>query len=167
MYLPKYNAQLYIPRGSIPEGRRERVYIYVDPTASFHGDVNPPQVALSSVIQCGPPGLKFERSTVLSFSHQASKDNINWTLRAQVCENYGTAKKTWQTLKDDVAFFTSEEVEILVDHFCGHEVVGDPPGDIDIRNVGLFGGTFGQGDSNHPFRIHIWKNDPEATKVGL
>ncbi|XP_022098479.1 uncharacterized protein LOC110983490 isoform X2 [Acanthaster planci] len=108
--LNSHKVQLYIPRGALPSDRKEQVYIYVDPSEQLE-DGND---SLSPVVRCGPPGLKFTESVVLSFPHSADSSA---DLSALICEGTKGCPSDWQPLEDVLISFNENKAILLVDHF--------------------------------------------------
>ncbi|XP_038064815.1 uncharacterized protein LOC119735181 [Patiria miniata] len=162
--LGKYNVHLYIPRGALPKKSLQQVYIYVNPNAPPVDGIDPSNCVLSPMIQCGPTGLEFLDSVVLSFPHFA-KEGSGWELRAQLCNGEEGSLKTWKTLDagvDGVVVSTKgKTVVLLMKHFTGAALVGKPSAtSTKIMQAGVFGSPFDQSEDLYSFRFHLWNNEP-------
>ncbi|XP_038064806.1 uncharacterized protein LOC119735172 [Patiria miniata] len=169
--LGKYNVHMYIPRGALPKKSLQQVYIYVNPNAPPVDGIHPPQVALSPVIQCGPPGLKFLDSVVLQFPHHAS-ENSSWMLYTKICSDEDAAYKAWHPLdgeEDGIVVSTeNKKVVLLMKHFTGAALVGEPSSTSSkMVHVGAFGGSCTESDTSYAVRIHAWDDDPVAKQKVL
>ncbi|XP_038064816.1 uncharacterized protein LOC119735182 [Patiria miniata] len=116
------------------------------------------------MIQCGPTGLKFLASVVLSFPHFA-KEGSGWELRAQLCNDEEGSLKTWNNLhaNDDGVLVSTKDktVVLLMKHFTGAALVGQPSAtSTKIMMAGVFGTPFDQSKDLYSFRFHLWNNEP-------
>ncbi|XP_038045859.1 netrin receptor UNC5C-like [Patiria miniata] len=156
--LDEYGVHLTIPRGAIALGPPQQVYIYVDPTAPQKGAVESTVVSLSPTVKCGPEGLRFKESVVLSFPHHA-------VLVGQTYDNLGVRMRH-DDLQDrqredgNPALVTEKEVFVLADHFTNFDLVGTPTHGSSIRmKVAAFGGVLGVRCRQYAFRVHVWNDD--------
>ncbi|XP_071806113.1 uncharacterized protein [Asterias amurensis] len=155
--LKKYDVHLYIPHGAIPEGPPKLVYIYVNPDEIVAEKVNSEEKQLSPEVQCGPPGLTFKDSVVLSFPHHA--DSSGWKFTAKMCPASSAA---WQALDSSIdgqlVSAQGGRAIFLVDHFTGFALFGTSSGSNGICvRVGAFGGIFDL--RSYTFRVYMWKDD--------
>ncbi|XP_038066170.1 tight junction protein ZO-1-like [Patiria miniata] len=165
--LEKYRVHMYIPRGALAKDSPQLVYIFVDPSAPPVDGVNPPYVALSPMIQCGPTGLKFLDSVVVSFPHHA---NNEWELSTRMCHSDETTPTIWQALdaeKDGTMVLSRDnKVVLLLKHFTRF-VAGGVACEESAKpmKTGAFGSFYDPSDARYAVRIHVWNNDPVAEKV--
>ncbi|XP_038064813.1 uncharacterized protein LOC119735180 [Patiria miniata] len=162
--LDKYNVHLYIPRGALPKDSLQQVYIYVNPNAPPVDGIDPSDCVLSPMIQCGPTGLEFLDSVVLSFPHFA-KEGSGWELRAQLCNDEEGSLKTWKTLAagvdGEVVSTKDKTVVLLMKHFTGAALVGQPSAtSTKIMKAGVFGSPFDPSDGRYSFRFRLWNVEP-------
>ncbi|XP_038045861.1 netrin receptor UNC5C-like [Patiria miniata] len=161
--LDEYGVHLTIPRGAIASGPPQQVYIYVDPTAPQKGAVESTVVSLSPTVKCGPEGLRFKESVVLSFPHHAvlggqPYDNLDVRMRHDDSQE--------RRLKDgNPALVTEKEVFVLADHFTNFDLVGAPtPGSSKRMKVAAFGGVLGMQSRQYAFRVHVWNDDTSVER---
>ncbi|XP_038062499.1 uncharacterized protein LOC119732990 [Patiria miniata] len=163
--LDEYGVHLTIPRGAIAPGSPQQVYIYVDPTAPPTDAVEPTEVALSPSVKCGPEGLTFKESVVLSFPHHSvltGQRYINLVVRMH---HDDSQEKQWED--DNPALVTEKEVFVLVDHFTNFTLVVTPiPGSSKRLKVGAFGGLLDKRRCQYAFRVHVW-NDEESVEQSV
>ena len=167
--LENYNVHLYIPRGGIPEGRLQQVYIYVNPNAPPVVGMDPPDVVLSPMIQCGPPGLKFLDSVVLSFPHHAQEES-KWELGVRMCSDDDNASQSWYPIdgKADGILVSSKGNRgiLLMNHFTGVAMVGQPSSSsCKMVRIGAYGALFDPSENWYSFRVHVWNDDEVAKQV--
>ena len=168
MSLDKYDVHLYIPRGAIPEGQLKQVYIYVDPDVPPVDLGDGEEDVLSPVIQCGPPGLTFLDSVVLSFPHHAN-DTSEWELSAQMCTD-DDASQTWKVLDSStggkLVSSKGDKAIVLVNHFSKFVLIGRLFGNSSKKvQVGAFGDIFKSTQGWHTIRIYIWNKDAVSKQV--
>ncbi|XP_022086032.1 uncharacterized protein LOC110976774 isoform X2 [Acanthaster planci] len=161
--LVKYKVHLYIPRGAIPAGSPQKVYIYVDPSAPPIEGLHQSNIALSPMIQCGPTGLTFLDTVVLSFPHHA-KAGLGSNLWALICHDDEAPSKEWQFLRLEdgiLVMIRDRKAVLLLKHFCGAALAGELPV-AKMMKVGAFGEPCDPQEECYPVRIHIWNDDPVA-----
>ena len=81
--IPDSDVTLTIPHLAIPKGKTEAVYIALMKQDGEFPTLNPRQALLSPVIICGPNGLKFNRTVILSMPHSALLDEGAWKLQGK------------------------------------------------------------------------------------
>ncbi|XP_071806655.1 uncharacterized protein [Asterias amurensis] len=155
--LEKYDVHLYIPHGAIPEGPPQLVYIYVNPDEVVADTVNSEEEQLSPKVQCGPPGLTFEDSVVLSFPHHA--ESSDWEFTAKMSSD---SSESWQALgsSTDGQLVSSkgDKAIFLVNHFSWFALFGRSSGKRRKRvRVGAFGDSLGP--ECYSLRVYVWKDD--------
>ncbi|XP_038062863.1 uncharacterized protein LOC119733351 isoform X2 [Patiria miniata] len=152
--LDEYGVHLTIPRGAIAPGSPQQVYIYVDPTV-----VGPKEVAFSPNVDCGPEGLRFEESVVLSFPHHADvRSTSSDPLKPQMCQdNY--LSDTWEEF-DGNAVITEDRVILLVNHFTRFNL----PGRRKRLVVVPYGDVFDPRQGKYQIRVYILNDDKKAKK---
>ncbi len=161
--LEKYDVHLYIPPGAIAEGPAKQVYIYVDPDGPVADTVNGKEEQLSPEIHCGPPGLEFEHSVVLSFPHHA--DSSDWKFTAKMSSASSAA---WQALisstDGQLVSAKGNKAIFRINHFSWFSLFGIPWGTSRKRvRIGAFGDTFGP--RCYAFRVYIWKDNKVSQQV--
>ncbi|XP_038062392.1 netrin receptor UNC5D-like [Patiria miniata] len=165
--LDEYGVHLTIPRGALAPGSPQQVYIYVDPTAPPPNDaVELTEVALSQCVKCGPKGLLFAESVVLSFPHHA-------VLIGQRCDKLVVRKRDedsqdgqWED--GNPALVTEKMVTVLIDRFLENVLVGKlTPGSGKRLKVGAFGCRLDPGCRQYAFRVHIWNDDKDIEEVRI
>ena len=161
--LEKYDVHLYIPHGAIPEGPPQLVYIYVNPDEVVADTVNSDEEQLSPEVQCGPPGLTFEDSVVLSFPHHAESSDWEFTAKTSPASS-----ESWQALDSStdgqLVSAQGDKAIFLVNHFTWFALFGRALGKSRKRvRVGAFGDIF---DSrSYAFRVYVWKDDKVSEQV--
>ncbi|XP_038064802.1 netrin receptor UNC5B-b-like [Patiria miniata] len=164
--LEKYKVHLYIPRDALAKGPPQMVYVFVDPSAPPVDGVNPPYVALSPMIQCGPTGREFLDSVVLSFPHHASNE---WDLSTRMCHSNEGTPKIWQALDAEtdgaMVLRRDNKMVLLLKHFNLFVADGIPcEASAKMMKTGAFGSLYDPSDARYAVRIHVWNNDPVAEK---
>ncbi|XP_071806545.1 LOW QUALITY PROTEIN: uncharacterized protein [Asterias amurensis] len=155
--LEKYDVHLYIPHGAIPEGPPQLVYIYVNPDEVVADTVNSEEEQLSPKVQCGPPGLTFEDSVVLSFPHHA--ESSDWEFTAKMSS---ASSESWQALDSStdgqLVSSKGDKAIFLVNHFSWFALFGRSSGKRRKRvRVGAFGDSLGP--ECYSLRVYVWKDD--------
>ncbi|XP_071804446.1 uncharacterized protein [Asterias amurensis] len=155
--LQEYDVHLYIPHGAIPEGPPQQVYIYVNPDAVVADTVNGEDEQLSPGVYCGPPGLTFKDSVVLSFPHHA--ESSDWEFTAKMSS---ASSESWQALDSStdgqLVSAQGDKAIFLVNHFTWFALFGRALGLSRKRvRVGAFGDIFDP--RSYAFRVYVWKDD--------
>ncbi|XP_071806317.1 uncharacterized protein [Asterias amurensis] len=155
--LEKYDVHLIIPHGAIPEGPPQLVYIYVNPDEVVADTVNSEEEQLSPAVQCGPPGLTFKKSVVLSFPHHA--ESSDWEFTAKMSS---ASSESWQALDSStdgqLVSAQGDKAIFLVKHFSLFTLFGRSLGKSRKRvRVGAFGDIFDP--KSYAFRVYVWKDD--------
>ncbi|XP_038062498.1 netrin receptor UNC5B-a-like [Patiria miniata] len=122
--LKEYGVHLTIPRGAVAPGSPQQVYIYVDPTAPPNDAVEPTEFALSQSVKCGPKGLRFEESVVLSFPYQADLKGHRYDKLVIRMRHGDSQERQWED--GNPALVTEKKAFVLVDHFCDFSLIGTP-----------------------------------------
>ncbi|XP_033641265.1 uncharacterized protein LOC117301407 isoform X2 [Asterias rubens] len=155
--LEKYDVHLYIPHGAIAEGPPQLVYIYVNPDEVVADTANSEEEQLSPAVQCGPPGLRFKHSVVLSFPHHA--ESSDWEFTAKMSS---ASSESWQALDSStdgqLVSAQGDKAIFLVKHFSLFTLFGRSLGNSRKRvRVGAFGDIFDP--KSYAFRVYVWKAD--------
>ncbi|XP_022109536.1 uncharacterized protein LOC110989456 isoform X2 [Acanthaster planci] len=112
-----YDVHLTIPPGAIRPDSNQEVYIHVDPREPPTRENDPTGITLSRSVHCGPPGVNFAKTVVLSFPHQADVTSINPDeLTAQMCQD-DDPREMWEEFDGDLSVVTKDRVILFVSHF--------------------------------------------------
>ncbi|XP_077992651.1 UNC5C-like protein [Glandiceps talaboti] len=125
--LENMDISLFIPPGALQE-KEEMVYLYLSCEEKDRHPVSPGTVSVSSVIQCGPSGLKFQERVVLSYQHCA--DDASGDVRVAVLSSDSDEEKdpVYKNLKDDetsMCIIQENKCIVYVSHFTGFTSVAE------------------------------------------
>ena len=81
--IPNSGVTLTVPHSAIPKGRTEAVYIALMKPDGAHPSLTDRQALLTPVVICGPNGLRFQRSVILSMPHTALLNKGAWNLQGE------------------------------------------------------------------------------------
>ncbi len=166
---------LFVPPGAIQAGDRTEVYIYVN---TDEGSLSHPRdsshVLVAPVVQCGPPGLQFHESVVLTFPHCAD-DETNWKLQPLTCQSDDSHKPKggWKgmTMDDSIFMVDNGRTVLLVNHFTFYTLGGEQKEDGSVvkkkMRVGAFGSTFNAGQESYRLRVRAWDATEASRDVCL
>ncbi|XP_022110369.1 uncharacterized protein LOC110989951 isoform X2 [Acanthaster planci] len=169
--LDNYGVHLTIPPGAIPPGPPQEVYIYVDPSALLTDGDDPTKIALSRRVKCGPTGLKFAESVVLSFPHQADVTSMDPKgFSARMCQD-DDSSKTWEEFDENLVVVTKDRVILFVNHFTWYALeflmklmsLGSSSKRL---LVAAYGDNFVRNGRTYQFRVWVL-NDDEAVKKNV
>ncbi|XP_072026038.1 uncharacterized protein [Amphiura filiformis] len=163
------NVSLFVPPGAIQAGERTEVYIYIKTDGSTPSPKDSSTVLVAPVVQCGPPGLQFHESVVLTFPHCA-EDETNWKFQPLTCQSddQHKAKGEWKGMTTDDAIFMVDNgrTVLLVNHFTFYTLGGEQKEDGSVAKkkmrVGAFGSSFSAGQDSYRLRVRAW-DDTKAS----
>ena len=166
------NVSLFVPPGAIETGKKTEVYIFVDTDKSPFPCPDKSKTVVAPVVQCGPPGLKFQESVVLTFPHCADEE-INWKFQPLTCQSDDNhqAKGKWKnmTMDDAICIVEKGRTVLLVNHFTLYTLVGEQKDGVSVvkkkMRVGAFGSPFNSGQDSYQFRVRAWDDTEAALDV--
>ncbi len=111
-------ASLYIPPGAIKTPRMQMVYIYEIPSQQHEGvQLETNETWLTPTVECGPPGLEFNKDVLLSLPTCAI-NHSDWKVDAH------RGKDSLESGKDTIIFLDDKRVTLAIDHFSPYKVSG-------------------------------------------
>ena len=95
MIFSNVGISLFIPEGALPKGTSEDLYIAVSRETTDRPRLEGQQTLLSPVVVCGPSGLAFQKSLIVTMPHCAQNDKGGW--RQSIHSNVSNSgEKQWQ-----------------------------------------------------------------------
>ncbi|XP_022111449.1 netrin receptor UNC5B-b-like, partial [Acanthaster planci] len=164
--LEKYDARLIIPPGAIPAGPPKMVYLFTSPSPVTIEGLESIEISLSSVIQCGPEGLTFEESVVLTFPHHAA---ITREVAPEIRMRHNDSSPgKWEEFDGNIALMNETHAILLVNHFTEFTAVGVvSPQSTKRLSVGAFGKRVEKGIERYTLRVYVWEDTPAVKESVL
>lgn len=123
LHIHNKSVSLFIPPGAIKEGQQHRIYMYLD--EGKFADRIKSTTRLAPVVNCGPDGLQFLQSVILSFPTHAIRI-ANWKFQAFTTQQSGADSSDWEegsivghNVKDGTVY-------VMLDHFTRVTVGATP-----------------------------------------
>lgn len=120
--IPGTRISLYVPPGAVDTTDDEPVlvYIYLIPKSKNRGGLKDDSKWLTPNVECGPPGLSFQRDVLLTMPHYAVNP-AEWEFNAHQTKQQDTLPRT---LENSAIIVTKYEVTFFLNHFCSHGCSG-------------------------------------------
>lgn len=113
LHIHRKSISLFIPPGAIREDQ-ERIYMYLDD--GKYSDRVKSTTRLAPVVTCGPKGLHFLKSVILSFPSHAIRIE-SWNFKAFSTQGSGATSSEWEE-RDIVGLNVKDgTIHITMDHF--------------------------------------------------
>ncbi|XP_072039232.1 LOW QUALITY PROTEIN: netrin receptor UNC5C-like [Amphiura filiformis] len=97
LVIPDTGISLFIPEGALPKGTSEDLYVAVSRETTDRPRLEGQDTLLSPVVICGPSGLAFQKSLIVTMPHCAQNEKGGW--RQSIHSNVSNSgEKDWQRI---------------------------------------------------------------------
>ncbi|CAH1785807.1 unnamed protein product [Owenia fusiformis] len=121
LVLPHLDIKMHIPAGAINMDEEQEIYMYLNLDPKKEPPLRPGESLVSPVVVCGPEGLTFNQSVVLSYPHCISdpaKSEVTTLYTGEV----EAPQPVYSDLKDDkksLNLIRGKKMVLFMDHFTG------------------------------------------------